>query len=409
MNARFGDAASPLAGRTILQIIPELEAGGAERTTVDIAGALVEAGARALVACEGGRLISELQARGGEWRAFPAASKNPFVMAFAVRRLRRLIERENIALVHARSRAPAWVAYYAARAAKVPFVTTYHGIYNGESGFKLRYNSIMARGDAVIANSHYTAQHITRLHGLPRERMDVIHRGTNLRAFDPAQIDPARVRALRESWGASPHQPIVLLPGRLTAWKGQLVLIEAAKILRDAGDHATLFVLAGDPQGRDDYVRRIDAAIAAAGLQTRVIRPGHCSDMPAALLAASAVTVCSVEPEAFGRIAVEAQAMGAPLVVSDMGAVTETVLAPPDAPEADRTGWRVPASDPQALAQAIGHMLRLGASEREQLARRARSHVEAHFGLERMCESTLAVYERLLAAARPPGHFSGLA
>lgn len=398
MTARFGGAGGALAGRTILQIIPELEAGGAERTAVDVAAALAEAGARALVACEGGRLVSELQARGGVWMPFPAASKNPMRMLFAARRLRRLIERENISLVHARSRAPAWVALMASKQVGVPFVTTYHGIYNAGSSLKRRYNSIMARGDAVIANSAFTAQHINREHGLPLARIDVIPRGTDLQAFDPGQVESSRVHRLREQWGADAGQRIVLLPGRLTAWKGQLVLIEAARLLAEQGVNDVLFVLAGDPQGRADYVNRIDGAIEAAGLQGRVLRPGHCSDMPGALLAANAVTVCSTEPEAFGRIAVEAQAMGAPVIVTDLGAVSETVLAPPQAPPGERTGWRIPPSDPNALAQAIAHALALGASEREAIARRARAHVERHFTVETMCAATLAVYERLLAA-----------
>lgn len=403
MEARFGDTGSPLAGRTILQIIPQLDAGGAERTAVDVAAALVEAGARAIVATAGGRLVSELQALGGIWAPFPAASKNPLHMMMNVRKLRKLIERENVDLVHARSRAPAWVAWYAARAAGVPFVTTYHGIYNGVSGFKLRYNSIMARGDAVIANSHFTARHITQLHGLPSHRIDVIHRGTDLRQFNPASVDPHRVHKLREQWGVAPQDRIVLLPGRLTAWKGQLVLVEAAAELARAGFDDGLasvkFILAGDPQGRDNYLRTLDTAIKSAGLEGVVKRVGHCADMPAALLAASVVCVCSTEPEAFGRIAVEAQAMGAPLIVSDLGAVPETVRTPPDVAHNERSAWRVPASDPASLAAAIRQALELGASEREALARRARAHVEAHFTLPHMCAQTLAVYARVLAAS----------
>ena len=398
MTARFGGAGGALAGRTILQIIPELEAGGAERTAIDVAAALVEAGARALVACEGGRLVSELQARGGVWMPFPAASKNPLRMMLAARRLCRLIERENVALVHARSRAPGWVALMAAKTARVPFVTTYHGIYNSGNALKRRYNSVMARGDAVIANSAFTAQHIQREHGLPMERIDIIPRGTDFHAFDPARIDPSRVERLREQWGAGAGQRIILLPGRLTAWKGQLVLIEAARLLAAQGLNDVFFVLAGDPQGRDDYVRKIDNAIEAANLKGRVLRPGHCTDMPAALLAASAVTVCSTEPEAFGRIAVEAQAMGAPVIVTDLGAVSETVLAPPQVPIGERTGWRIPPSDPKVLAQSIASVLALGASEREAIARRAREHVGRHFAVERMCAATLAVYERVLTA-----------
>jgi glycosyltransferase involved in cell wall biosynthesis len=390
-----------LAGRTVLQIIPRLDAGGAERTTIDVAQALVAAGARALVASEGGRLTSELQAVGGLLSPFPAATKNPLLMALNVRRLARLIRDEGVDIVHARSRAPAWVALAAMRLAPRPFVTTFHGAYSGRSALKLSYNSVMARGDAVIANSHYTAELIRRLYPFARDRIAVIPRGADFAKFSPASVDPIRVARLRRSWGAEPQERIVLLAARLTAWKGQKVLIEAAKRLREGGLAGVRYVLAGDAQGRNAYVKELDALVDKAGLKGVVARVGHCEDMPAAFLAASVVAVPSTEPEAFGRSAVEAQAMGAPVVVSDLGAVPETVLAPPQIPAEERTGWRVPPGDARALAEALAHALSLGASAREALARRARAHVERHFSLEQMTRATLGVYLSALEG-RPP-------
>lgn len=386
----------PLSGRTILQIIPDLEAGGAERTAVDIAQGLTEAGARALVATEGGRLVAELQAKGGVWLPFPAATKNPVSMALNVRKLVLLCKHEGVELVHARSRAPAWVALAACKALKLPFVTTYHGSYASRSAVKTLYNSVMARGDVVIANSGYTADLILAKHGFARDRIRVVHRGTNFGAFAPSAVGPERIQTLRQAWGVEPHQRIVLLPGRLTNWKGQRVLIEAAKILRDGGDEDTAFILAGDHQGRDGYVKELDQAIAAARLEGRVKRVGHCADMPAALLAAAVVAVPSTEPEAFGRVAVEAQAMGAPVVVSDLGAVPETVLAPPQTAPAERTGWRVPPGDAASLAASLAEALALRPSARDALAGRARLHVERHFSLETMVRETLDVYCALL-------------
>ena len=184
-----------LAGRTILQIIPRLDAGGAERTAIDVAAALVRAGARALVASEGGRLASELQAVGGVLTPFPAATKNPLSMALNVPRLARLIEAEGVDLVHARSRAPAWVALGACRKTRRPFVTTYHGAYSGRSSLKLRYNSVMARGDVVIANSQFTADAIERLYPFARGRLLVIARGTDLGRFAASVVDRGRVVA----------------------------------------------------------------------------------------------------------------------------------------------------------------------------------------------------------------------
>ena len=390
----------PLAGRTILQIIPELEAGGAERTAVDIAAGLVAVGARALVATEGGRLVGELQAKGGIWIPFPARSKNPLAMAINMRRLARICLDEGVVLVHARSRAPAWVAHVAAGALRIPFVTTFHGSYSGRSPVKLLYNSVMARGDVVIANSNYTASLILKLDPQARERLRIIHRGTDLTVFSPAAVAPERVEALRRSWRVGPHERIVLLAARLTGWKGQRILIEAARKLVDAGHTGIVFILAGDPQGRGGYVKEIDGLIAARQLNDIVRRVGHCADMPAAFLAASVVAVPSTEPEACGRVAVEAQAMGTPVVVSDLGAVPETVLVPPRVPPAERTGWCVPAGDAAGLADGLAAALGLGASALEALAARARRHVETHFSLEKMVSETLDTYVAALERGR---------
>ncbi len=400
-NAGLTQPAHPLAGRTILQIIPELDAGGAERTAIDVAAGLAQVGARALVATEGGRLVGELQAKGGIWVPFPARTKNPLTMMLNIRRLARICLDEGVRLVHARSRAPAWVALGATRALNLPFVTTFHGSYSGRSAIKRRYNAVMARGDVVIANSHYTAGLIRSLYPEAGGRVRVIYRGTDLQSFSPSAVAPERVEALRRAWGVAPHERIVLLAARLTGWKGQKVLIEAAALLKAQGLSDVAFVLAGDAQGRDSYVRELDRLIAAKDLAGMVRRVGHCTDMPAAFLAASVVTVPSTEPEAFGRSAVEAQAMGAPVVVSELGAVPETVLAPPEVPAHERTGWRVPAGDAAALAEAIAAALSLGASAREAIATRARAHVERHFSLERMVADTLDAYVALLEGGEP--------
>jgi glycosyltransferase involved in cell wall biosynthesis len=392
------DAVSPLAGRTVLQIIPTLDAGGAERTTIDIAAALTDAGAHALVASEGGRLISELQARGGVWIPFPAATKNPFRMWMASRRLADLIRQEGIDILHARSRAPAWVALIAAGKTGIPLVTTYHGAYSGRTTFKRQYNSIMSRGELVIANSKFTARRIVALDPEAEDRIRVIYRGTDLQTFNPGNVDAARVQRLRTEWGVEPDERVILLAARLTGWKGQQTLINAARILTRGGLIGVKFVLAGDPQGRTGYVQTLDTQIRESGLEGVVVRAGHCSDMPAAFMASAIVTVPSTEPEAFGRSAVEAQAMGKPVIVSDLGAVPETVLTPPTVADSERTGWTVPPGDAAALAEAIRHALQLGAAGRDALALRARTHVERNFSLTRMCAATLAVYEQVLAS-----------
>ena len=385
-----------LAGRTILQIIPRLDAGGAERTTIDIAAALSEAGARALVATEGGRLVSELQANGGIWIPFPAATKNPLLMWLNARRLAKIIQRENVDIIHARSRAPAWVALGAAQRTKTSFVTTYHGSYSGQSSLKQLYNSVMARGDVVIANSAYTAGLIANAYPFAHDHMAIIHRGTDLRRFARTAVDTARVQRMRKSWNVGPEDRVVLLAARLTAWKGQKVLIEAARLLAERGISDVRYILAGDDQGRAHYVRELDAAIEKAGLTGVVTRVGHVTDMPAALAASAVLAVTSTEPEAFGRSAVEAQAMGTPVVVTDLGAVAETVLTPPRVTRENRTGWTIPPNDPEALATVLESILGMGAAARDALAERARNHVEKSFGLEKMCAQTLEIYARLI-------------
>jgi glycosyltransferase involved in cell wall biosynthesis len=395
------DERTSLAGRTILQIIPRLETGGAERTTIDVAAALVAAGARALVASEGGRLTRDLQAVGGLHVPFQAATKNPLAMALNIRRLARVLATERVDLLHARSRAPAWVALAAKRLVPVPFVTTYHGAYSGKSALKLSYNSVMARGDVVIANSQYTGEMIAHLYPFARERIAVIHRGADFSKLTPAAVDPGRVAKLRRAWEVEPQERLVLLAARLTGWKGHRVLIEAARLLRDAGLVGVRYVLAGDAQGRSGYVKELDALIDKSGLKGIVARVGHCDDMPAAYLAAAVVAAPSTEPEAFGRSAVEAQAMGAPVIVTDIGAAPETVLAPPQTSADERTGWRVPPGDARALAEALSQALSLGATARENMARRARAHVEGAFSLEAMTRATLAVYVEALDNARP--------
>lgn len=384
-----------LVGKTILQIVPDLQSGGAERAAVDVAEALSQAGARCLVASRGGRMVSELQSKGGVWLPFPAATKNPIMMALNSVQLARIIRDEGVDIVHARSRAPAWTAYYATRQTGVKFVTTYHSAYCGASPVKLRYNAIMAAGDAVIAISDFVAQRIRDLHPEAAGRVVVIPRGADLRSFSPAAVEPGRVARIRAAWGVAPHERVVLLPARLSARKGHAVLIDAAKRLMSDGAQDLRFVFAGDSHS-DSFRRSLDAQIARAGLANCVTCVGYCEDMPAAYLAAAVVAAPSTEPEAFGRIAIEAQAMGAPVIVSDIGASPEIVLGPPQTSPAQATGWRVPPGDVVALAEAIGAALALQASARDDLTFRARRNVLSRFSVDEMTRATLDVYKRLL-------------
>jgi glycosyltransferase involved in cell wall biosynthesis len=376
-----------------------MDSGGAEKSVVEITAALTRAGGRSLLASGPGRLISEFEAAGGTWIPFKAGTKNPVLLVTNAFRLAGLIRRENVKIIHARSRAPAWSALMAARMTGIAFVTTNHGAHSYRGRLKRFYNSVMARGDRVIANSEYTAERLRHYHEVDAARLRVVPRGVDLAAYDPAAIERQRLFSLRDAWGlqASPAR-IVLLPARLSPRKGHETVIEAARLLPADLLKQIVILFVGAAQGRNDQTRRIAQAIEAANLSGHIRLAGHCADMAAAYAMADLVLVPSTEPEAFGRVAAEAQMMGVPVIASDLGAVSETVLAPPDVAESERTGWRVPAGDAKALAQAMQAALSLDENGRAALASRGKSHIGKHFSLARMTEGTLKVYDDLLGS-----------
>lgn len=378
---------------TLLQVTPELETGGAEQTTIDVAHAVVAQGGKALVATKGGRMAARLTADGGRLAQMPAQSKNPLVMLGNAARLIDLIRREKVSLVHARSRAPAFSALWAAHATKTPFVATYHGVYNAKSNLKRWYNAVMTKGDLVIANSEYTRQHVIQEHGIPPEKVVAIPRGVDLSRFEPGMVGCDRVKALAEAWGvASDERRLkVLLAGRLTRWKGQGLLIEAMSLLKARGEDRVLLLLAGDDQGRKGYRTELTDAIAAAGLEDSVKLVGHCDDMPAAYLLADLAIAPSLEPEAFGRTAVEPQVMGRPVMAADHGATRETVLP-------GETGWLVRPGDAEAWAKALLEACEAGAARRQIMGQAARARARRLYSVDAMCEATLDVYARVLRA-----------
>ena len=261
-----------------MQIIPDLDTGGAELSAIEIAGAIVEAGGRSIVLSRGGRMEGELAAAGGEFLQFPAATKNPAKIISNAFAIARLIREEGVALIHARSRAPAWSALIAAKQTGIPFVTTYHGAYNEKGPVKRLYNSVMARSDVVIANSHFTSRLVQERYGTPEERIRVIHRGVDMERFDPVAISAERIQDLRSSWGLKEGQKAILQPARLTSWKGQGTVIAAARLLKEqAGLGRIVFILAGDAQGRDGYADGLRSQIADAGLEDHVRLVGHVS------------------------------------------------------------------------------------------------------------------------------------
>jgi len=376
----------------VLQVLPALGSGGAERGCVDVAAALVKAGGTALVASAGGLLERELTRAGALHTALPLDSKNPFVLRANAGRLAELIEEHRVDIVHARSRAPAWSAYAAARRTRRAFLTTYHGTYNERTYVKHLYNAVMAKGDLVIAISQHIADLVPRRYRIDPSRVRLVPRGIDFEVFDPARVNASRLVQLAQSWRLPDGMPVVMLPARLARWKGQLVLVEA---LARLGRKDIRCLLVGADQGRRGYRRAIEARIAALGMEAVVHLVEHCNDMPAAYMLSDVVVSASTDPEAFGRVMVEAQAMGRPVIATDHGGARETVLEGP-------TGRLVPPGDAGALAAALSATLALDGRVREQLAPLAITHVRANFSKEAMCAKTLAVYGELYA--RQAGH-----
>lgn len=378
--------------------MPELETGGAELSAVEMADAIVQAGGRALVASQGGRMEEALKATGGELIRMPVATKNPIQIWRNGLALAALARREGVALLHARSRAPAWSTLLAARRTGLPFVTTYHGAYREDGAMKRFYNGVMVRGQLVIANSEYTARLIEGRYGTPRDQIRVIHRGVDA-AFDPELVGADRLAAIRHRWGVARGLRIVLLAGRLTSWKGQQVLIDAfAQLDKSDASGDAVVVLAGDHQGREAYRDGLLQQVEAAGLNGRVLLVGHEEDMAAAFGAAHIAVVASTEPEAFGRTAVEAQAMSCPVIATRHGAPPETVLAPPEASAQTQTGWLAKPGDASDLANHLKAALALPAEMRAVIGNNARANVQANFTSSLMKSKTLSVYNEVFAA-----------
>lgn len=380
---------------SILQIIPNLVSGGAEKTTLDIGRAIVSESWCSFVVSQGGRMVDELVGGGSTHITLPAASKNPIKIIQNTRSLIKIIREQNISIIHARSRAPAWSALFAAGICNIPFVTTYHGAYKQKSWFKELYNSVMVRSDVTIANSNWTADLIKSRYKTINKNIEVIYRGTDFSAYDLNSVDHERRQKLLELWNISDAQTIILNLARITTLKGQRTLIEAIPGILDLEPDAVI-VFAGDDHGHETYRRELQNRCEELGITENVRFPGYCDDPAAAFAISELSIVASHQPETFGRAAVEAQALKSLVIVTDLGGAGETVLAPPTVSKYQRTGWKVPPKNAEAITNAVRSVLKLKQSEREDILDRARLHVEKSFSTERMCLETIQVYKSLL-------------
>jgi len=365
----------------VLQLTPELNAGGVEATTIEIAEALIKADHKAHVVSAGGRMDGALIKTGAKLHRMDIGSKNILTYGARVKALKAIIKTHKIDIVHARSRAPAWPGLAAAKQSGIAFIATYHGIYNAGSAVKRRYNGVMTKGALTIANSNLTKDHIIKEHGLDPNRIIVIPRGVDMSVFDPTCITPDDMTNTRGAWGLKPNDCALLLPGRLTTWKGQAIAIKALPALPT---RAKLIIM-GDAQGRDDYVDGLKSLCAQHGLGDRVHFAPHSANMALMMASSDIVLSTSIEPEAFGRVAIEAQAMGKPIIATAHGGTLETVLN-------NQTGLWVTPGDPAALTAAIINTMN-GFGHDPLLARR---HIQAHYSKQQLQQKTLAVYQQLM-------------
>ena len=371
---------------TILQVLPNLEGGGVERGTIEMAAAIQAAGWNSIVVSAGGKMVYELDRIGVRHITMPVHSKNPLVIRQNLRRLVKLIRAEKVDVVHARSRAPAWSAYGAARKTGAHFVTTFHAAYTRGGMLKNWYNSVMARGEKVIAISDFIANHIKENYQVNEADIVTIARGVDCRRFNPGAVSAERIIKMATDWALPDGVPVIMMPGRLTRLKGHTSLIEALARIPDK-NFLALFVGAGS--GREAYRSELNKLVLEKGLQGKIQIKDYCSDMSAALMLADVVVSATTVPEGFGRVSVEAQAMGRPVVATAHGGSLETVVN-------GETGWLVPVGDLDAMAQAIKTALELTPEQREVFAEKTRQFVMTNFTVEKMCDATLDVYRSVV-------------
>ena len=382
-SRHVGQAHSP----TILQILPALNAGGVEQGVIDINAAIVKAGGKSIVVSNGGSRVHEIQRHGGLHIELPVHSKNPIVMMRNIKRLISVIREHKVDVVHACSRAPAWSAKRAAEKAGVRFVTSLHAAHKVQNSFKRIYNSSLTKGERVIAVSHFLADYLEDEYDTDPTKIRVIHRGIAVEKFHPNSVTPDRLVRLSREWRIPEGAPIVFMPSRLTRLKGHMVLVDALAAL---GNKDIFCVMLGASEKNSGYSQELVNHIEEKGLAEQIRIVDRCQDMPAAYMLATAVVAPSLVPEGFGRVPIEAQAMGRPVIASDHGGTRETIVR-------HETGWLVEPDNAKALTDALDEALNLDIKHRAVLATRGMSHVAQHFTVEQMCSKTLDVYAELLA------------
>ena len=378
--------------KRILQIIPNMEIGGAERTVLEITSFLKDTEFSSLVLTSGGKLIGELEKENIEVIKLKIDKKNPYSIIKNFFLFIKIFREKKIDLVHVRSRAPAWSAIFAAKKIGIPVLTTWHGHVSNSSFIKKIYNSIMLKGDAVIANSAYTAERISKIYNIDLNKIDIISRGVNVESFEGSKFSNTEISNMKKMWSVDDNKIIILFPARLTSWKGHLVTIEAINLLKkEKFFDQVIFLFAGEKAGAENYIKKLNSIITKFKLQENIKLVERIENMPLAYHASDVVLSPSIEPEPFGRIPIEAQAAGKTIIASDHGAVKDTIKN-----GNNFTGFKVKPNDPQALSIAIKQSIIMDKKDLTKMHERAISNVKNNFSLENMCKKTLEVYKRLL-------------
>ena len=377
----------------VLQVIPKLGYGGAETGCYDLAHYLPENNCSSFIVTSGGELTKFIDKKKVKLIKLPVHSKNPILIIFNSLALIFIILFHNISIVHARSRAPAWSCLLATKITGRKFVTTFHGTYNFKNPIKKFYNSIMVRSNLVIAGSNFIFSHIKSnyLKYLnSKKKFLVIFRGINVDYFDPSTTLEEDEDNLRLSWGVPIGKKLILMPGRLTPWKGQETFIEALNLVnKELGHQSFNAVILGSNQGRDIYTKKIKRLVEQYRLTPQLKFVEHCRNMPLAYKASSLVVSASIEPEAFGRVAVEAQSMQRPIIASDIGGSNETIIN-------DRTGFLFKSGNAASLSKKIIEVINLDESKLKSIGIEGRKNTIKKFNVEKMCFSTYSEYKKLL-------------
>ncbi len=378
----------------VLQVIPKLGYGGAETGCYDLAHFLPEQGCKSFIVTSGGVLLKFIKKEKVKVFRLPVQSKNPILILFNAIIISLIILIYNINIVHARSRAPAWSCLIATKITARKFVTTFHGTYNFSNRFKKFYNSVMVRSHLIIAGSNFIFSHINENYGdffLNRKRkLLVIFRGINANYFNPQKISLSKIEKFSKKNSIDRDKFIILLPGRLSFWKGQKIFIEALKLLSEQNNNQPFEgIIIGGDQGKSVYKKQLIALVERYRLKKIIKFIDHCDEMPVAYKIANLVCSCSSEPEAFGRVSVEAQSMGIPIVASDIGGSTETIVK-------DKTGFLFKSGDSNALTNAIIMVMQKDYNSLKSIGFEGRKNILKKFDVDKMCHTTFTEYKKLI-------------